>query len=176
MESIKSFLKPRRGKIMQGYYVCKRPDKYVGDITQIIFRSSWEFKFLRWCDNTESVKKFSSEPMSIPYMDPVDRRVHQYFIDFWVEMQNSEGGIDRWLIEIKPERHLIIPPEPKNPTGKALANHISQVKRVLKNLAKFQAARNYSKIQNMKFAVLRMNRTTEEFEFIIWETGAENGL
>lgn len=173
---IQDFLKPRRGKIQQGYYSCKNPDKYVGDISKIVFRSSWEFKFLRWCDNTPSVIKFSSEPMSIPYMDPIDKRVHQYYIDFWVEMKEKDGHVGRWLIEIKPERNIIIPPEPKNQTASALSNHISQVKRVMKNIAKFQAARNFAKIQNMKFAVLRLNRTTEEFEFVIWEKGAVNGI
>jgi len=114
--------------------------------------------------------------MSIPYMDPIDKRVHQYYIDFWVEMKEKDGHVGRWLIEIKPERNIIIPPEPKNQTASALSNHISQVKRVMKNIAKFQAARNFAKIQNMKFAVLRLNRTTEEFEFVIWEKGAVNGI
>lgn len=154
---------------MQGYYVCKHPEKYVGDLSNVVFRSSWEFKFMRWCDNTPAVRRFSSEPMCIPYMDPIDHRVHDYFIDFWVEIADENGKLNRWLIEVKPERHLVIPNEPKNQTAKSLKNHIDQVKRVMKNLAKFHAARNFAKMQNMQFGVLRLNRTTEEFEFINWE-------
>ena len=176
MSDIQDFLKPRRGKIQQGYYSCRHPEKYVGDRSKIVFRSSWEFKFLRWCDNTQSVKRFSSEPISIPYLCPVDRKVHQYFVDFWIEMQDEAGNFSRWLIEVKPERHLIIPEEPKRQTIVSMTNHINQVKRVLKNLAKFQAARNFAKMQNMKFGVLRLNRTTEEFEFVLWEKGAANGI
>ena len=100
---IQDFLKPRRGKIQQGYYSCRHPEKYVGDLSKIVFRSSWEFKFLRWCDNTPSVLRFSSEPISIPYLDPIDHRIHEYFIDFWVEMVDSEKAVKRWLIEVKPE-------------------------------------------------------------------------
>ena len=173
---IQDFLKPRHGKIQQGYYNCKHPYKYVGDLTSIVYRSSWEFKFLRWCDNTESVLKFSSEPIHIPYLSPIDKRVHEYFVDFWVEMKDADGNVNRWLIEIKPERHIVMPEPPKVQTTKSLANHISQVKRVLTNLAKFQAARNFCKMQNMKFGVLRLNRTTEEFEFVVWEKEAPNGL
>ena len=173
---IQNFLKPRKGNIQQGYYSCRNPQKYVGDLSSIVYRSSWEFKFLKWCDTTASVLKFSSEPMCIPYLDPVDKRVHNYYVDFWAEMIGSDGNIGRWLIEIKPERHVVMPPEPKCQTAKAIGNHIEQVKRVMKNLAKFQAARNYARMQNMKFAVLRLNRTTEEFEFVIWEKGATNGI
>lgn len=173
---IQDFLKPRRGKIQQGYYTCKNPDKYVGDLSKIVYRSSWEFKFLRWCDNTPAVKKFSSEPFSIPYLDPVDKRVHNYFIDYWMELEKEDGTLQRWIVEVKPARHVAMPDPPKNQTAKSLANHISQVKRVMKNIAKFQAARNYAKQQKMKFAVLRLNRTTEKFEFVKWEKGAEDGL
>ena len=148
----------------------------MGDITKIVFRSSWEFKFFKWCDNSSSILRFSSEPVSIPYMCPVDKRIHQYYIDCWIERVDEEGKVSRWLIEIKPERETIIPPMPKKQSATALANHISQVKRVMKNLAKFQAARNFALKQNMKFAVLRLNRTTENFEFVIWEEGAANGF
>lgn len=173
---IQDFLKPRKGKIRQGYYTCRHPEKYVGDLANIVFRSSWEFKFLKWCDNSPSVLKFASEPIAIPYMCSVDHKVHNYYIDFWAEMIDRDGKVSRWLIEIKPERHLIIPPEPKNPTAKAMMNHIDHVKRVMKNLSKFRAARNFAKIQNMKFAVLRLDRTSGEFEFLLWEKGAENGF
>lgn len=161
---------------MQGYYLCKHPEKYVGDLSKIVFRSSWEFKFLRWCDNTDSVLRFASEPMSIPYMNPIDRKVHQYFIDFWVEMIDAEKVVTRWLVEIKPERNLMMPKEPKVMSGMALKNHVSQVKRVVQNIAKCQAAKNYAAMQNMKFMVLRLNRTTGDFEFVLWEKGAQNGL
>ena len=54
-KNIKTFLKPRAGKIRQGYFRPANPAKYVGDPAQIIFRSSWEFKFLKWCDSSPTV-------------------------------------------------------------------------------------------------------------------------
>ena len=58
-KSIKDTLKPRRGKIRQGYFIPKNPDKYDGDLSQIIYRSSWEYKFLKFCDDNEKILKYS---------------------------------------------------------------------------------------------------------------------
>lgn len=129
---------------------------------------------MRWCDNTPAVLKFSAEPICIPYVDLVDKRVHQYYIDFWAEMLNPDGTSAKHLIEIKPEREAIMPKPPLRQTPKSLENHIAQVKRVLKNLSKFKAAKAYSAQNGMKFSVLRLNRTTEEFEFVKWENDATN--
>ena len=54
-KDIKSFLKPRKGRIRQGYFTPKNPEKYKGDPTNIIYRSGWEFKFFSYCDTNESV-------------------------------------------------------------------------------------------------------------------------
>ena len=38
-------------KYHQGTYKVKDPNKYVGDPNNIVFRSSWELKFMNWCDS-----------------------------------------------------------------------------------------------------------------------------
>ena len=51
--SYKSWHKPNQSptaKTKQGYYKAKNPDKYIGDTELIIFRSSWEFGFCKYCD------------------------------------------------------------------------------------------------------------------------------
>ena len=67
-ESIKSKYKP------------SFPKKYKGDPTNIICRSSWERKFCRWCDMNENILQWGSEEFYIPYMSPLDKRVHKYYL------------------------------------------------------------------------------------------------
>ena len=57
-KNIKTFLKPRiGGSVKQGYFRPQQPDRYMGDPSQIIYRSSWEYKFLKWLDSSPSVLK-----------------------------------------------------------------------------------------------------------------------
>ena len=54
--------------------------------------------------------RVASEPIAIPYRSPIDRRIHRYFVDFYLK---TVGGT--YLIEIKPER-FTKPPEPRKKT------------------------------------------------------------
>ena len=49
----------------QGLYRIKNRQKYVGDADNIIFRSSWELKLLKWLDDHPDVISFSSEELII---------------------------------------------------------------------------------------------------------------
>ena len=60
-KNIKDFLKPRKGRIKQGYFKPKNPEKYKGDPHNIIYRSGWEFKFFSYCDTNPSVIEYVSE-------------------------------------------------------------------------------------------------------------------
>ena len=90
-ESIKSKYKP------------SFPKKYKGDPGNIICRSSWERKFCRWCDLNENIVAWGSEEIWIPYVSPVDRRVHRYFPDFVIKVKESTGNIKTYVIEVKPK-------------------------------------------------------------------------
>ena len=35
--------------------------------------------------------KWSSEEIVIPYRSPIDKKVHRYFPDFWIQLLNSKG-------------------------------------------------------------------------------------
>ena len=62
---------------LKGFYKIHHPEKYVGDHTRIIFRSSYELKFMKWCDFTPSVVAWGSEEVVIPYLSPVDNHIHR---------------------------------------------------------------------------------------------------
>ena len=50
-------------------------------------------------DKHPSIVRWASEEIAIPYRSPIDKKVHKYYPDLWVEKENGE----RLLIEIKPE-------------------------------------------------------------------------
>ena len=156
-KSIKTFLKPRAGSIRQGYFKPAFPEKYVGDPTQIIFRSSWEFKFLKWCDHSPTVIKYSSEPVGIPYYSPLDKRGHTYYIDFYVVTKDSEGREESWLIEIKPDKYTKPPTAPDRMTNKQTANYVYAAKQYIVNQAKFEAAKEFASVRGLKFGIITEN-------------------
>ena len=61
--------------------------KYRGDYRNIIYRSSWEKVFMRYCDKNSNILEWGSEETIIPYRSPLDQRIHRYFPDFF----NSTG-------------------------------------------------------------------------------------
>ena len=68
----------------QGKYIPRSSRKYKGDPRNINYRSSWEYKFMLWCDQTPSVQEWGSEEIIIPYTSPVDGKRHRYYPDFYV--------------------------------------------------------------------------------------------
>ena len=62
----------RDGKYHQGRFHPQNPQKYKGDVNNIIYRSSWELKFMQWCDRNENIMEYGSEEFWIPYVSPVE--------------------------------------------------------------------------------------------------------
>ena len=99
-------------------YRPKNPAKYKGNPNNIICRSNWEKKLCQWCDTNESILLWASEEFSIPYVSPLDRRVHQYYPDFLIKVQEGGGAIRDYVIEVKPKRQCI-PPKRKSKVTKS---------------------------------------------------------
>ena len=76
-------LKPN-GKWKSGKYYPTNSEKYIGDIHNIIYRSSWEQRFCQYCDINPNITKWSSEPTDIPYWSPIDKKEHKYFVDYYI--------------------------------------------------------------------------------------------
>ena len=72
----------------KGIYKPTNPKKYIGDASQIVYRSLWERKFMRYCDTTEKVIKWASEEIAIRYYNPAKKRMARYFPDFYMEYVN----------------------------------------------------------------------------------------
>lgn len=153
-------LKPSgNGKYKQGYFMPKNPQKYIGDPNKIIFRSSWEYRFASWCDMHPTITKWSSEPLAIPYVSPIDNKWHNYYVDFYV-CSVRDGKEQQYIIEIKPKAQRE-PPDKKllegNRTLKKLQRYNAQLKTYLINQAKWEAAKQFAAGRGMRFAVCDEN-------------------
>ena len=99
-----------------GKFTPKNPQKYVGDHTNIIYRSSWECKVMSWLDRNADVISWASEELIIPYVSPVDSRTHRYFPDFIVKVKSKDGKTKTMIIEVKPKKQTKEPEKKKRVT------------------------------------------------------------
>jgi hypothetical protein len=159
MSGIKSNKPTHKSGFRQGYYKLTNPEKYVGDPTKIIYRSSWEFRFCKYCDESSGVIRWSSEPYPIKYISPVDGKEHQYYVDFYMRVKKGDFEYD-YLAEVKPEGSLQKPVFEGIQTMQKLKNFNYAAKTWLINRAKFAAAKNHAESIGYKFVVV-----TEEFLF-----------
>jgi len=105
------------------------------------YRSSWELKFFKWCDSNTNVLEWNSESVIVPYISPVDGKIHRYFIDGYMTLK--ENNITKnYLIEIKPYKQTI-PPVESNRKKKSTILYEKITYAV--NQAKWSAARQFAK-------------------------------
>lgn len=125
-------------------------EKYIGDVNNIIYRSLWELKFMNYCDKNENILKWSSEEIWIPYISPLDNRVHKYFPDFYIKYKNTSGDLKESLIEIKPKRQTKEPKVGKTVNKKQLV----EMKEYAKNQAKWKAAKEFCEDRRWEFQII----------------------
>jgi hypothetical protein len=136
---------PYSKNVYKGRFKPTNPKKYCGDVSNIIYRSSYELKFMKWCDQNENIVEWGSEELSIPYRSPVDNRVHRYFPDFYIMLNGK-----KYLIEIKPSRFTQEPKIPKTKTKR----FIEEVKQYGTNLAKWQSATEFCLDNGWEFKII----------------------
>ena len=128
----------------KGRYKFKKPEKYLGDYSKVIYRSLWERQAFRWCESNPSVKSWNSEEVVIPYKCKTDNRLHRYFVDLLIEMDNGRVI----LVEIKPKSQTL-PPKQKRKTKK----YLNEVTQFVKNQSKWEAADAFAKHKGWKFQI-----------------------
>jgi hypothetical protein len=136
-------------KYYQGKFQPKNPEKYVGNVSKIIFRSMWEKKFFIFCDNNPSVIRWNSEGLSIPYFSEEDNKTHKYYPDVMLTIKAPDNTEKTILIEIKPKAQTT-PPKGKKMT-KRLAEDIITYN---KNQNKWSAARIWCEERDIEFKIL----------------------
>lgn len=147
-------------KYNYGYFKPNNPQKYTGDLNQILYRSSWEFYVLRMLDNNPQVYEYCAEPIAIKYLNPITQKYNNYYIDVYAKVLNKTNEFIEWLLEIKPNKYIHPPKQPKNPTYQANKNYNYHARQYIINCKKFQSAREYARAKGMKFGII-----TETFLF-----------
>ncbi len=169
--SYKKYHAPQKNsRTKQGYYQVQKKEKYIGDPNLVVYRSSWEMAFCKWCDYAPSVLRWSSEPIKIPYYDRVSKlneckklgldpnnprnwQVRNYHTDFWVEIDKGDV-VEKWFIEIKPKNKLKKPiPPHKDSKLKLIKRFNIEAKEYLINEAKFAALKEWATRHNTKFYI-----------------------
>lgn len=145
-------------KYRQGKYLLQNSDKYIGTLP-ILYRSSWEFAFCKWCDTNEKVKRWSAEGLEIPYQilnKEQKLENHRYYPDFYVEMTQNDDleKYERYLIEIKPKSETQPPKQPQKQTLKMLENYEYALKTYRKNLHKWAFTKEWCERRNIKFVII----------------------
>lgn len=135
---------------LQGRYKPSNPQKYKGDVRNIIYRSSFERKFLYYCDMNENILEYSSEEIVIPYRSPLDNKIHRYFPDFYIKQKDNNGIIKKYIIEIKPYKQTIEPVVRKRKTK----SYLYEVFEYTKNQAKWDAAKEWCLDHGYEFKIL----------------------
>ena len=134
----------------KGKFRPKNRKKYNGNPSEIVYRSSWELKFMNYCDNNNKIIKWSSEEIIIPYRCPTDNKIHRYFPDFYIKYKDIKGKLHEKVIEVKPARQVKEPKIQKRRTKKYLA----EVFTYAKNMAKWEAAEDFCKDRSWEFQIL----------------------
>ncbi len=141
MHNIKELKPKMNGRYEQGYVKNSACKKLLPSLRNqpIIFRSSYERKFIYWLESNDDVAYWGSECIGIPYMY-IDHYTHTYYPDYYVIMTNG----DKILVEIKPKNQTI---KPTNESSYAWNMYI-------KNMCKWKAAKKYCEDRNIKFQIL----------------------
>jgi len=134
----------------KGKFKPTNPQKYKGDPTGIVYRSLWELKFMKYCDLNDNILEWGSEELALPYLSPLDNKVHRYFPDFYIKVKESNGKIKKYIIEVKPKKQTVEPiPQKKKTKG-----YIYEVMEYAKNQAKWKAAREFCEDRQWEFKVI----------------------
>jgi len=151
--NIKNTRPTKKSGFKQGYYPINECKKYHGK-GPIIYRSSWEYKFCKYCETNSEVLRWASEPVKIEYINSLDGKKHSYFPDYYIELKGGK----KYLIEIKPSAQLKEPKPPKRKTQKSVKNFKYAYEMYVTNMCKISFAEAYCKKRGWEFKII-----TEDF-------------
>ena len=131
-------------KYASGKFTPKHAEKYVGKKSPT-YRSSWEFHFMKFCDENPAIQAWASEAVKIPYRNPLTGKYSIYVPDFFIAYTDAKGKQHAELIEVKPSNQAI-----KEKLGRSKHNQAHYII----NQAKWEAATAYCKQNKIVFRVV----------------------
>jgi len=133
----------------KGWFKPKNPNKYKGDANNIVYRSSWELRVMKYLDDHPSVLWWVSEELPIPYRSPIDQKVHRYFPDFIVRLKQADNKEITVVLEVKPHKQT------QKPTQKRQTKRfIQEAMTYAVNQEKWRAADLFCKEHGWQFKII----------------------
>ena len=145
----------------KGRYFPTNPKKYRGNPNQIIYRSLWERKVMVYCDKNDAIIEWGSEEVIVPYLSPMDGRIHRYFPDFYMKVRQADGSTKKFIIEVKPKSQCKQPiKNPKRRTTK----WFNEVKTFAINQAKWKYAKEFCEDKGMEFKIFTEDHINPKYK------------
>ena len=145
----------------KGKYIPINPKKYVGNSSQVIYRSLWERKLIVYCDMNDNIIEWGSEEVIVPYRSPWDGKIHRYFPDFYMKVKQTNGTYKKFIIEVKPKAQCKEPTKtPKRKTRK----WYKEVQTWGINQAKWKSATDYCENRGMEFKILTEDHLNPQYK------------
>lgn len=99
---------------------------------------------MHFCDQNENVTQWASEPVRIPYRNPLTGKMTTYVPDFLVTYRGPNNTTVAELIEIKPRKHSVLEDKMRDRDRAIVAI----------NYSKWAAAQVWCRANGLKFRVL----------------------
>ena len=131
-------------RFAQGKFRLKFPEKYSGT-RMPTYRSSWEYTFMKFCDEHPSVSQWASEAVQIPYRNPLTGKQTIYVPDFFIVYADKGGKQKVELVEVKPKNQAV-----KENLGRSRNNQAHYIM----NMPKWSAAKSWCKQKGIFFRVI----------------------
>jgi hypothetical protein len=147
---------PKSHGTRRGYFKPSNPDKYEGDVENIVYRSGIELRLMKYLDSHPSILKWSSEETIIPYICPLTKsktggpKYRRYFVDFKTKIKTKSGQEKTYLIECKWSTATVPPKVPKKKTRRYYAEQAAW----LKNQKKWEAAKALCEKKGWEWLIL----------------------
>ena len=145
----------------KGKYIPINPKKYVGNSSQIIYRSLWESKLMVYCDRNDNIIEWGSEEVIVPYRSPWDGKMHRYFPDFYMKVKQTNGTHKKFIIEVKPKAQC---KEPNKTPKRKTRKWYKEVQTWGINQAKWKSATDYCENRGMEFKILTEDHLNPQYK------------
>ena len=133
----------------KGWFTPKHRSKYKGDSENVVYRSSWELRVMKWLDENPNVIWWASDELIIKYRSPIDQKIHRYFPDFIVRLKQKNGTESTVVIEIKPQKQTVKPVQKRK-----TKRYLQEAATYAVNQEKWRAADLFCKEHGWQFKVL----------------------
>lgn len=138
-------------KSLSGKYIPLNPGKYKGKHPHPEYKSSLEYKMMKYLDKNPAILEWTYEPMGIEYYDTLRKKTRKYYLDFIAKTHVGGGFIKTILIEVKCKKETI---EPKKTSRMSDKTYREAMKTWLTNNAKWAAAKKFAKAKNYEFVII----------------------